>query len=258
MSSEVNPLKDVQALTFDVFGTVVDWHGSVVSELKQQAAKSASKEVNSYTEKDWSDFAKEWRMGYRTKTYERANGAKGSLNVDIMHREILEEMLSTERWSALKTAWNEADLAEINLAWHRLDGWPDSSNGLAQLKGKFIISTLTNGNVRLMVDMARHAKLPWDVILTAELLGSFKPNPITYRGALNHLSIKPEQCAMVAAHLFDLQAAAKEGMRTIYIRRPTEDAPETRQSIKAKKDGGEVDVVVDSFEELASVLGCNM
>ncbi|KAL5532703.1 hypothetical protein ACEPAF_4477 [Sanghuangporus sanghuang] len=246
-------LEDVQALTFDVFGTVVDWHGSVVRELKKRALQSNSDELKKFTDKDWSDFAEEWRRGYTIKTRERSQGAEGSLNVDIMHREILDEMLASKRWSVLKTVWNEEDLAEINTVWHRLDGWPDSSKGLGLLKKKFIVSTLTNGNVRLMVDMARHANLPWDLILSAELLGSFKPNPIVYQGALHHLSVKPEQCAMVAAHIYDLRAAAKLGMRTIYIRRPTEDA-EYRDSIKSKDNGGEVDVVADSFDELAKVL----
>ncbi|KAL5489861.1 hypothetical protein ACEPAI_4693 [Sanghuangporus weigelae] len=247
-------LEDVQALTFDVFGTVVDWHGSVVRELKKRALQPDSDELKKFTDKDWSDFAEEWRRGYAIKTRERSQGAEGSLNIDIMHREILDEMLASERWSMLKTVWNEEDLADINTVWHRLDGWPDSSKGLNLLKKKFIVSTLTNGNVRLMVDMARHANLPWDLILSAELLGSFKPNPIVYQGALHHLSVKPEQCAMVAAHIYDLRAAAKLGMHTIYIRRPTEDA-EYRDSIKSKDNGGEVDVVADSFEELAQVLG---
>ncbi|KAI5117431.1 hypothetical protein M0805_007002 [Coniferiporia weirii] len=256
MGDNNDTLEGVEALTFDVFGTVVDWHGSVVRAMKVRAAESNSQELKNVTDEDWSDFAKEWRLGYRETTRHVSEGGEGSLNVDKMHRKLLEDMLSTERWSHLKEVWNDDDLADINLVWHRLDGWPDSSKGLSELKKRFIVSTLTNGNVRLMADMAKHANLPWDVILSAELLGSYKPNPIVYQGALHHLSVRPDQCAMVAAHIFDLRAAAKEGMRTIYVRRPTEDSSEMRTSVKAKKDGGEVDIVVDSFEELAQVLHC--
>ncbi|KAH8116897.1 haloacid dehalogenase [Phellopilus nigrolimitatus] len=241
-------LDGIEALTFDVFGTVVDWHGSVVRALKAKAAESDSKQLRSTTDEDWSDFAKEWRKGYMVTTRQISEGGEGSLNVDEMHRKILEDMLSSERWSYMKIAWDERQLKEVNMVWHRLDGWPDSSKGLYALKKKFIISTLTNGNIRLMADMAKHADLPWDVILSAELLGTYKPNPKVYQGALHHLSVKPKQCALVAAHIHDLRAAAKEGMRTIYVRRSTEDSQEIRTSVKQRK-------LAVNFEELASLFG---
>jgi len=163
-------------------------------------------------------------------------------------------MLSGERWSLLGAAWDDNARAEINNVWHNLDGWPDSAKGLGALRKNYIVSTLTNGNVRLMIDMAKHANLPWDMILSAELLGSYKPNPAVYQGALRLLSVKPEQCAMVAAHMHDLRAAAQQGMRTIYVRRATEDPADVRESVREKKDGGEVDLVVDGLAELAQRL----
>lgn len=240
-------------MTFDVFGTVVDWHGTVVRVLEAKAAKvKGSGREND----DWSAFAKEWRAGYMTTTRRVAAGGAGSLNVDTMHREILEGMLASERWAYLVPLWNEEERRDLNMVWHRLDGWPDSSQGLYALKKQYIIATLSNGNVRLLADMAKHANLPWDVIFSGELLGSYKPNPKTYLGAAHHLSVPPTQVAMVAAHILDLRAAASHGLRTVYVRRPTEDGEGVRETVKTRAEGGDVDVVVDSFEELAEVLGC--
>jgi len=257
MTAHTDPLHGVEALAFDVFGTVVDWHGSVTRELKEKA--SASSTLTKYTDDDWADFATEWRSGYLRITRQVADGGEGQLNVDRMHRQILEEMLKTERWSKLAQLedWDDAHKSELNMCWHRLDGWPDSSKGLHALKKRFIISTLSNGNVRLLVDMAKHSNLPWDCVLSAEMMGSFKPNLKVYEGALQHLSAAPHQAAMVAAHIYDLRAAAKAGMRTVYVRRPTEDTAEDRSAVMTKAEGGEVDVVVDGLDELAKLTGCH-
>lgn len=248
-----NPLKAVEVFTFDVFGTVVDWLNTGVRVLKEKS--KLSQDLGAFTDADWADFMREWRNGYRERTVSAGlHGLGGrTLNVDVMHREILDEMLTSDRWRSPGSIWEEVDRHELVMLWHKLDGWPDSSSGLKSLKEQAFIVTLSNGNVRLLADMAKHADLPWDVILSAELLGGFKPDPKVYLGALHHLSVRPENCAMVAAHIFDLRAAATHGMKTVYVRRPTEDVG-LRDSVKAKSEGGEVDVVVNGLDELAALL----
>ncbi|KAI8969679.1 haloacid dehalogenase [Trametes punicea] len=252
------PLQDVEAYVFDVFGTVVDWYGSVTQQLVEFAGTQSE---------DWGSFAQEWRDGYKEHTARIANGGHGSTNVDILHREarrnrlptalpvdqILDSMLESPRWKHLVSRWDDSARQEMVKFWHKLDGWPDSSKGLYGMKKKAVIGTLSNGNVRLLVNMAKHADLPWDVVFSGELLGSYKPNPKVYLGAIHHLSVPPEKCAMVAAHIHDLRAAASHGMKTVYVRRPTEDAG-VRELVKSKTEGGEVDVVVDSFEELVTLM----
>ncbi|KAF7314029.1 Haloacid type II [Mycena chlorophos] len=246
MPSNHNPLPGVQALLFDVFGTVVDWHGSVTAELQALGEKHG-------VEGDWSAFAKTWRNGYLKTTRQVALGGGGPGNVDVMHRQILEDILSLPDWKILGAKLDSEARDELNLVWHRLHGWPDSTPGLHALKKEVIIATLSNGNVRLLIDMAKFANLPWDAVFSAELFDSFKPNPKVYLGAASHLSLRADQCAMVAAHIYDLRAAAALGMRTVYIRRSGEEPPDV-EDVKAKADGGEVDAVIDSFTELATLL----
>ncbi|KAJ7747128.1 HAD-like domain-containing protein [Mycena maculata] len=241
----MSDLRDVHAFLFDVFGTVVDWHGSVTREL-EDTAKIHGIEGN------WGEFAKTWRRGYLENTRKVAQGGGGPLSVDVMHRKILDDMLRSGEWKAFGDALNPNARAHLNLAWHRLSGWPDSIEGLCALKKQAIIATLSNGNIRLLMDMAKHADLPWDAVFSSELFGSFKPNPKVYLGAAKHLSLEPHNCAMVAAHIYDLRAAAGVGMRTVYVRRTGEEA--TDVEVKPKSEGGEVDVVVYSFTELAAFL----
>jgi len=241
-------LAGVEALLFDVFGTVVDWHGSVTREL---AALGREHGIDG----DWGAFAWTWRKGYLENTRRVAQEGPGAApgNVDEMHRGILEEILATPQWAAFGEKLTAEARDALNLAWHRLDGWPDASPGLYALKKETIIATLSNGNIRLLVDMARYADLPWDVVFSAELFQSFKPNPKVYLGAVKHLALEPHACAMVAAHIYDLRAAAALGLRTVYVRRAGEERPEVGEA-RSKAEGGEVDVVVDSFTELAAIL----
>ncbi|KAF8207904.1 HAD-like domain-containing protein [Mycena galopus ATCC 62051] len=238
-------LTEVQALLFDVFGTVVDWHGSVTQELERLGKEHA-------IDGDWKEFATTWRRGYLENTRRIALGGTGPSSVDIMHREILENVLNTPQWKPFGDKLTSEARDDLNLIWHRLEGWPDATPGLHALKKQAIIVTLSNGNVRLLLDMAKHADLPWDTIFSAELFGSFKPDPKVYLGAIKHLSLEPHNCAMVAAHMFDLSAAAGLGMRTIYIPRAGENPG--GKEVKPKVEGGEVDVVVESFTELAALL----
>ncbi|KAH9931344.1 HAD-like domain-containing protein [Fomitopsis serialis] len=242
-----NPLEGVQAFVFDVFGTVVNWRKGIFDQL--EAKLGAAKPL------DWDAFAEEWRKGYYKSTSSVASGGSGPLNVDQLHRQILEDMLSTDRWAHLAPHLDDAARHELVLFWHRLPGWPDSSAGLYGVKKFAIIGTLSNGSVRTLIDMAKYADLPWDLVLSSELLGSYKPNPKTYLGAVQHLSLThPSQLCMVAAHMYDLRAAASHGLRTVFVRRPRElDCP---PDVRAKTDGegGEVDLVVDGLEEIARVL----
>ncbi|PCH32994.1 haloacid dehalogenase [Wolfiporia cocos MD-104 SS10] len=240
-----NPLKGVQAFVFDTFGTVVDWRTGISRQLRAR--------FDGIVDDDWDAFTAEWREGYYEMTFAIAKGAQGTLNVDVMHRQILDRMLASPRWAHLAPhVVTDAQRHELVLFWHDIPGWADTTAGLYALKKHAIIGPLSNGNVRTLVDMAKNGDLPWDVILSSELLGSYKPNPKMYLGALQHLSLAPHQCAMVAAHIYDLRAAASHGMRTVFVRRPQE--PDAPDDIRAKSDGGEVDVYAESFLEVARVL----
>jgi len=235
------PLAGVQALLFDVFGTVVDWHGSIVRELLHKSRGTQ------FEHEDWSAFAREWRAGYMQTTRHVAQGGDGPASVDDMHRQLLDDMLSSPRWSKLSNIWNDATRQDLVLGWHRLHGWNDSSRGLYELKKKVIIGTLSNGNVKLLVDMAKHADLPWDVIFSSQLFDSYKPNPKVYHGAVRALSLEPHQVALVAAHIDDCLAAQACGLKTVYVRRETED-------LGKAVDERTVGLAVSGFEELARLM----
>jgi len=161
-------------------------------------------------------------------------------------------MLGSDEWSHLGALWDGSTREALNLVWHRLKGWPDAVQGLLALKKQYIIAALSNGNVRLLVDMAKHADLPWDMIFSTELFDTFKPNPKAYIQAMHHLSLQPSQCVMVAAHIHDLRAAAGVGMKTIYVRRL--DEHDDGEMVKRKDEGGEVDGLVDSFLDLPEAI----
>ncbi|KAJ7023172.1 haloacid dehalogenase [Mycena alexandri] len=242
----MSPLPEVKALLFDVFGTVVDWRGSVIRELELLG------KLHDF-DGDWNEFATTWRRGYLENTRRIAQGGAGSLNVDVMHREILESILEMPQWKAFGEKLTKSARDNLNLVWHRLDGWADSTPGLYALKKQVVIATLSNGNVRLLIDMAKHADLPWDTVFSSELFDSFKPDPKVYSGGIKHLSLEPHNCAMVAAHVYDLQAAATVGMRTVYIPRTGEEFLGVAE-VRSKAEGGDVDLVVKSFIELADLL----
>jgi len=250
MSEKRNPLAGVEALTFDVFGTVVDWLGTVSRELETRA-----KDKGHTQSEDWVAFVIEWRKGYLYHTRRIAAGGEGTLHVDTLHREILDSILNSASWNHLSEIFPLDDRKQLTDIWHHLNGWPDSSPGLYKLKKQFIISTLSNGNVRLLVDMAKHADLPWDLVLSSELLGSYKPNPKMYLGAAQNLGIPPSKVAMVAAHVEDLRAAARHGMKTVYIRRWNEWSRDEKKVVEDESHvEEEFDVVVDSFIKLSELV----
>ncbi len=196
-----------KVLAFDIFGTVVDWHGSIVREVTALGLAV-----------DPSDFALAWRAGYQPAMRRVASGELGWTLIDDLHRMILDEIL--QRFGI--THLSEDQKRHLNKAWHRLAAWPDSVAGLTALKRSFTICTLSNGNIGLLTNMAKHAGLPWDCILSAEVFRAYKPDPATYLGVAKVFDLPPAQVMLVAAHQDDLAAARACGLQTAYIERPLE------------------------------------
>jgi 2-haloacid dehalogenase len=250
--SAFNPAQ-IRALVFDVFGTVVDWRSSIIAE--GQALSKAKAKQNSLPEVNWPAFADAWRAGYvpamAKATQPQADGSTPWANIDVLHREILNSLLPQFGLESL----TEAEQARLNLVWHRLNPWPDSVRGLRMLKSSYVISTLSNGNVALLVNMAKHARLPWDCVLSSELARQYKPHPAVYQMAAHLLGLEPTQVLMVAAHPGDLRAARKAGMRTAYVLRPTEYGPNPRGAPPPDAlDDDAFDVVATDFIDLAQQL----
>ncbi|KIJ64066.1 hypothetical protein HYDPIDRAFT_188175 [Hydnomerulius pinastri MD-312] len=246
-------LRDVDAYMFDAFGTTVDWYTTVSREIPRR-----SKGAMAESSQDAEDFTREWRQGYYSHIRKVNEGGSGTFNVDIAHREILEEMLASSRWSHLAAVWDESERSSLVTVWHDLDAYEDSVPGLSELKKHGVVVTLSNGNYRLLLDMvgipvAKNKGLPWDGILSTELFGVYKPTKQAYLSAAYHIAVPPERIAMVAAHKWDLHGAAQAGLKTIYVPRPAEDTKEIRENMRSKAEGGEVDLVVNSFVELASL-----
>lgn len=231
-----------KALVFDVFGTVVDWHGSVAREVRA-LAKSKGLRVNA------AKFAKAWRAGYRPAMDRVLRGEAPYEKIDVIHRAILEDVLKQFKVATL----TEEEKARLNLVWHRLKPWPDAVRGLKRLKSKFIVATLSNGNTSLLVDMAKHGGLPWDCVFSSDTFKLFKPDPGMYLGAASMLDLKPEEVMMVAAHKPDLRAAAKCGLKTAFVKRPLEHG---RGAALDRASEPEFTVNAESFLELADHLGC--
>ncbi|UUX51045.1 haloacid dehalogenase type II [Nisaea acidiphila] len=232
----------IKALFFDVFGTVVDWRNSIAVEFDRLAKEKG-------LDLDGQAFALAWRRRYVPAMKVVRSGERGFVALDTLHRENLIEVLEEFGIDGL----SETEIDELNRAWHRLAPWPDSVPGLTRLKKKFILATMSNGNVALMINMAKHGGLPWDMILGAELAGTYKPEPETYLTGCRLLHLAPEDCMMVAAHNGDLVAARDLGLKTAFIARPTEYGPEQKVDFEAEHD---YDVIADSMEGVADQLGC--
>ena len=230
-----------RALAFDVFGTVVDWHGGVVAEVAALASKRG-------IEGDWPAFANDWRAGYPVAMDRVRRAELPWLHIDQLHRMILDEIAPRHGLAAL----TEADRAHLNRAWHRLPPWPDTVPGLKRLKAGFTITPLSNGNFSLLTEMAKHAALPWDCVISAELFKHYKPDPETYLGCAGLLDIQPAELMLVACHPSDLRAARACGLRTAYVKRPREYGAQT--TLPAVTEG-EFDLVAEDFEHLAGLLG---
>ncbi|OBK71314.1 haloacid dehalogenase type II [Mycobacterium sp. 1274761.0] len=232
----------LKALAFDVFGTVVDWRSSIIRELTDFGRAHG-------LDADWAAMADEWRRGYAPAMERVRRGDLPWTRIDDLHRMILDELLA----KAGITGLAEADVEHLNRAWHRLDPWPDSVAGLTRLKERFVITTLSNGNVSLLTNMAKRARLPWDCVLSAELFHHYKPDREAYLGCADLLGVRPDELMLVAAHPFDLRAAGGAGLKTAYVARPLEYGPNQRQH---RFDDDEFDVTATDLLDLAGKLGC--
>jgi 2-haloacid dehalogenase len=233
---------DIKALGFDVFGTVVDWRTSIVREGE------AFGRAHGVTA-DWVKFADAWRGLYQPMMNKVRHGEIGWTKLDDLHRMALDRLLADFGIKGIA----EADIDHLNRAWHRLDPWPDAVPGLTRLRTKYVLTTLSNGNVALMVNMAKRAGLPWDVILGAEPTRHYKPQREAYVGTAEYLGIRPDQLMLVAAHNGDLRAASGFGLRTAFVPRPTEHGPGQTKDLAPD---GDWDVVAKDFVDLAGKLGC--
>ena len=234
-------LDSVKALTFDVFGTVVDWRTSIIREGRE-LGKLRGLDV------DWAKFADAWRAGYGPSMNRVRSGDLPWMKIDDLHRLILDDLL--EQFSI--TGLSEAEKDHFNRAWHRLTPWPDAVPGLTRLKKKFIITTLSNGNVALLTNMAKNAGLPWDAILSAELAERYKPDKEVYLKAANLLGLRPEEVMMVAAHQGDLRAAKSVGFQAGFVPRPLEWGPNVKRDLTPDPS---FEVVAKDFADLAEKLG---
>jgi len=234
-------MTEVKLLLFDVFGTLADWHGSIAREVQGLLAARG-------LAVDGAGFATAWRAEYQGAMEEVRSGRIPFCKLDLLHRRNLDIVLKAQGLDHL----DEATRRQLNLAWHRLDGWPDVTPGLARLRLKYRLAPCSNGNISLMADLARRNGWHWDAITGAELARDYKPKAIVYLTAAEAFDCAPHEAMMVAAHSSDLAAAAAAGLRTAFIARPNEHGPgigETAASVP-------VDVSANGLLDLAERLGC--
>ncbi len=234
-------MKQPVVIVFDTFGTVVDWRGSLIAEL---TAFGREKGIRA----DWTALVDAWRRAYHPSMQRVRSGELPWTKLDALHRMSLDRLIEEFGVAGL----SEEDRAHINLGWHRLNPWPDSVPGLLRLKTRYIIGPLSNGNVSLLTNMAKHAGLPWDMVFGSDLFGHFKPDPETYLGAARLMDLEPGQMMMAAAHNGDLAAARKQGLMTAFFPRPSEYGPHQERDYEAEQDW---DVVARDIEDMAGKLG---
>lgn len=224
----------IRALLFDTFGTTVDWYSGMVAHGERIGAETRVKA-------DWEGMVCEWRAHYKPAIKPVREGKRRWTGFDDLHREELDKI--AKRFGAGKLS--SADRDRLTLGWHELKAWPDAPGALHRLKKDFLIAPLSNGTTRQLVDLARYANLPWDAVFGADLFHTYKPAPEVYKGAVGYLGLESAEVLMVAAHNEDLKAAQKQGLRTCFVHRRTED----------ESADGSFDYVVDDFEQLSRVLG---
>jgi 2-haloacid dehalogenase len=234
-------LENIRALTFDVFGTVVDWRAGIAREAEALLAPKG-------VAVDWNAFADHWRRQYQPAMAEVREGGRGYVVMDVLHREMLDATLEAFSVAGL----DETEMHRLSMGWRRLDPWPDAIAGMERLKARFAVAALSNGNVALVLAMAKRAGLPWDVILGSELVQTYKPDAAIYDSAPRFLDLAPSQVMMVACHPWDLDGARARGLRTAYVHRPMEWGAGTDRPLP---EASAYDLIVHSFTELADVLG---
>ena len=233
---------DIKALTFDVFGTVVDWRTPVNREAR------ALGEAKGLAGVDWGRFADDWRGGYRPAMERVNSGERPWTTLDVLNREILDEVAGEFYGPGLSNA--EKD--DLNGVWHRLDPWPDSASGLDRIRERFLTAALSNGSMAMLANLSKHAGLVWDCVLSVELFKRYKPDPEVYRGAASLLALPTGNVMMVAAHKYDLEAAKREGMQTALVSRPDEFGPGGQVDVGREEW---IDLYADDFHDLADKLG---
>jgi len=236
--------RDIRALVFDVFGTVVDWRTGVAREMAPFLERSGLNGVDPFA------FADAWRRRYAPAMEEVRSGRRPFTRLDVLHRENLTATLAD--FGLDPTGVAEAELDDVNLAWHRLDPWPDSVAGLTRLKTRFVIAPLSNGNIALLLNMAKRAGLPWDAILGAEVAQAYKPTKQAYLRTAEVLAMRPEEICLVAAHNSDLAAARACGFKTAFVSRPTEHGPRQATDLHPEQNW---DLTAPDFLDLATQLG---
>lgn len=229
---------DCEVLAFDIFGTVVDWHGSIVKEMKAR-----------HPEVDGDAFATAWRAGYKPAMARVMSGELGWTLIDDLHRMILDGILPQFGLAHLDASAR----ADLNRVWHRLDPWPDAVEGLLRLKRRYILCSLSNGNLGLLTRMAKRAGLPWDCVLSAEVFRAYKPDPATYLGVARVFDLPPQRVMLVAAHHDDLAGARACGLRTAYVERPLEFGTKRPKDVTPRPEN---DLHSRSLVDLADQLGC--
>jgi 2-haloacid dehalogenase len=238
MKTDVNSVK---AIVFDTFGTVVDWRGSIIRDLSAWGAARG-------LQADWAKLADLWRSRYEPQKDRVRRGELPWTNLDDLHYEALCALIPELELGHLQ----ETDRRHINHVWHRLQGWPDVPQGLARLKARYVLGPLSNGNIALLVNMAKHAALPWDAIFSAEHFGHYKPHPDTYLGVCRQMYLQPEEVMMCAAHNYDLRAARALGLKTGFIARPQEYGPGQATDLQAEENW---DVVAPDMQSFAQAMG---
>lgn len=235
---------EIKALVFDVFGTIVDWRRGIAREAEPFLRRYAPG-------LDAFDFADAWYREYFPSMAEIRNGRRPYVRLDVLHRENLIRVLTDSGIAGV----SDLEIDQLNLAWHRLDPWPDAVEALHSLKRDFIIAPLSNGNIRLMVDMAKYAGLPWDAILGADVVRAYKPSPEVYLQTVDILGLEPAELCFVAAHNADLAAARRLGLTTAFVVRSNEHGPHQKTDLKAEDAW---DFIVDDLNQLARRLGCSV
>ncbi|MFL5251340.1 MAG: haloacid dehalogenase type II [Rhodopila sp.] len=235
------PKQPPVAIVFDTFGTVVDWRTSLIEDL---TAHGAARGVTA----DWAALVDAWRAAYQPSMQRVRTGEQPWTTLDNLHRATLDRLVAEFGIKGL----SEDDLVHINLGWHRLKPWPDAVPGLTRLKSRFIIGPLSNGNVALLLNMAKFSGIPWDMIFGSDLFGHFKPDPETYLGVARLLNLRPDQVMMGAAHNGDLAAARGCGLQTAFFPRPGEYGPKQDRDTKAEQDW---DIVAADIQDMAAQLG---
>jgi 2-haloacid dehalogenase len=238
-----NAAMPLQALLFDVFGTVVDWRTGIARAGEEFG------HANRISDVDWLAFADQWRALYQPTLERVRSGEMPFRPLDDLHRMELDKLLADHRI----TGTPEESVDRLNRGWHRLPPWPDAVPALRRMKKKYILGTLSNGNVAQMVALARYADLPWDAVLGAELAEQYKPRPEVYKGSIALLRLRPEDCCMVAAHNYDLEAARRCGMKCAFVTRPDEYGPAGKPDLLPSQPW---EFVARDFADLASQLGC--